>query len=133
VLRDVGDDGLRQRLFQGLGERFRLVGWVCIAVLVTTGVLQLRMRGWWGMGLWANAAFWASPLGVALAGKLATVVLILVIQAVHDFSLGPRAGRVQAGTPEARALRIRAARLARINAFLGLFLIWFAVALARGG
>ena len=133
VLRDVGDDAVRQRLFHRLGERFRAVGWACIAVLVTTGVLQLRMRGWWGMTVWGAGAFWAGPLGRALAWKLGTVAVILSVQAVHDFWLGPRAGRVPAGTPEARALRLRAARLARVNAVVGLVLVWFAVALARGG
>ena len=133
ILRDVGDDGVRQRLFHRLGERFRAVGWVCIVVLIGTGVLQLRMRGWWGMTVWGAGAFWASPLGRALAWKLATVTVILGVQAAHDFWLGPRAGRVPAGTPEARALRAQAARLARFNALVGLIVVWFAVALARGG
>lgn len=133
VLRDVGDDTLRQRLFHRLGERFRVVGWICIVVLLITGVIQLRMRGWWGTALWTSPLFWAGPLGRTLAWKLITVTVVLGIQAAHDFWLGPRAGRVTAGTPEARHMRVRAARLARINAVVGLILIWFAVALARGG
>ena len=133
VLRDVGDDGLRQRLFHRLGVRFRAVGWVCIGVLVATGLVQLRLRGMWGMATWGSAAFWAAPLGRALGWKLATVVLILSVQSVHDFWLGPKAGLVPAGTPEAKAMRIRAAYLARFNAMVGLILIWFAVALARSG
>lgn len=52
---------------------------------------------------------------------------------MHDFWLGPRAGRSVAGSPEARAWRKRAAWLARLNAFVGLILVWFTVALARGG
>lgn len=133
VLRDVGDDGLRQRLFHRLGVRFRAVGWVCIGVLLATGLIQLRVRGMWGMSTWGSAAFWAAPLGRALAWKLATVTVILAVQSVHDFWLGPRAGRVPAGTPEAKALRLRAAWLARFSALVGLVVIWFAVALARGG
>ena len=61
------------------------------------------------------------------------MALILVVQSVHDFWLGPKAGALPAGTPEARTLRVRAAYLARFNAVVGLVLIWFAVALARGG
>ena len=133
VLRDVGDDGLRQRLFHRLGVRFRAVGWVCIAALLTTGLLQLRMRGWWGMGVWGSAAFWATAPGRALAWKLLTVGVVLVLQAVHDFWLGPRAGAVTPGTPQARRLRRAAALLARSTALVGLVLVWFAVALARGG
>jgi len=58
---------------------------------------------------------------------------MLVIQAVHDLVVGPKAGRVQPGTAQARRLRRRAALLARLNTVLGLVLIYFAVRLARGG
>lgn len=131
LVREVGDDDARQRMFQRLGERFRAVGWACIAVLLVTGPIQLRFRGWWGM--LGSADFWHSRLGHTLALKLAAVTVMLVVQAIHDFWLGPVAGRVEAGTPRARALRKRAALLARINAIVGIFLVWVAVRLARGG
>ena len=133
ILRRIGDDAERQVLFQTLGERFRIVGWVCITVLVITGVGQLQMRGWWGAAFWGVPGLWSSALGHALAGKLATVVLMLVVQAVHDFHYGPKAGRVEPGTPQARALRRTAAWLARINTLAAVVLVWFAVRLARGG
>jgi hypothetical protein len=61
------------------------------------------------------------------------VTVMLLVQAIHDFWLGPRAGRSGAGSAEARSWRKRAAWLARFNVFMGLILVWFAVALARGG
>lgn len=133
ILRKVGDDAARQRLFEALGRRFRTVGWICIALLLVTGVGQLHWRGWWGMDVWGSAAFWGTPQGMTLFFKLFAVLVMLVIQAVHDFWHGPRAGRVEAGTPEARRLRRQAAFLARVNALVGLVLIYFAVRLARGG
>ncbi len=133
VLRRVGDAAERQALFQTLGERFRVVGWVCIAVLVVTGVGQLQMRGWWGAAFWGARDLWSSALGHALAGKLLTVAFMLVVQAVHDFHFGPKAGRVASGTGEALSLRRTAARLARVNAVVGVALVYFAVRLARGG
>lgn len=133
ILRRVGDDATRQRLFQEMGERFRTVGWICIAVLVITGLAQLHFRGWWGAAVWGSAAFWSSRTGHTLAAKLALVLLMLLIQAVHDLDVGPRAGRLPPGTPEARALRRRAALLARVNTVLGVVLVYFAVRLARGG
>jgi uncharacterized membrane protein len=133
ALRAVDDAGTRQRIFHVLGERFRTVGWICIGVLVATGVVQLNMRGWWGAAFWGVAGFWGTNLGRAFAGKLITVTIMLVVQAVHDFWLGPRAGEVKAGSEEALTLRRRAALLARANAFIGLVLIYFAVRLARGG
>lgn len=133
ILRRVGDDAERQRLFHALGRRFRTVGWICIAVLIVTGVGQLQMRGWWGAAFWTAPGLWSSALGHAFAGKLATILLMLGVQGAHDFHYGPRAGKVEPGTPEARALRRKAALLARVNAIAALVLLWFAVRLPRGG
>lgn len=133
ILRGVGDEGARQGLFQRLGERFRIVGWLCLSTLMVTGLVQMYARGWWGAGVLGSARFWGTPVGAALAWKLVVAASMLGVQAVHDFWMGPRAGRVRPGTTEARALRRRAAILARVNAVLAPVLVWFAVALARGG
>ena len=133
VLRAIEPPALRQRLFHELGRRFRTVGWIAIATLVVTGVLMLRARGLlhWS-GVFGSAAFWRTTLGVTLAAKLATVVTMIVVSAVHDFLLGPAAGRATPGSPEAVALRRRAALLARVNALVGILLVLVAVRLARG-
>lgn len=132
VLRAVEPPALRQRLFQELGVRFRTIGWIAITVLVATGVIMLRARGLlhWS-GVFGSAAFWRTALGMTLAAKLATVVTMIVVSAVHDFLLGPAAGRATPGSPEAIALRRRAALLARANAIVGLLLVIAAVRLAR--
>jgi putative copper resistance protein D len=133
VLRGVEPPELRQRLFQLLGERFRTVGWLMIALLVLTGLANMHYRGllrW--EGVLGSAAFWRTGLGTSLAWKLATVAFMLVASAVHDFALGPRAGRATAGSPEALHLRRRAAMLARVNAIVGIGLVIAAVRLARG-
>ncbi len=90
-------------------------------------------RGWWGWAVWGSAAFWGSPVGHTLAAKLSLVAVMLAVQAVHDLRVGPRAGRLPPGSVEARRLRRRAALLARVNVVLGVFLVYFAVRLARGG
>ena len=133
VLRAIEPPALRQRLFHELGRRFRTVGWIAIATLVVTGVLLLRARGLlhWS-GVFGSAAFWRTTLGTVLAAKLATVVTMIVVSAVHDFLLGPAAGRATPGSPTAIALRRRAALLARINALVGVLLVIAAVRLARG-
>ena len=61
------------------------------------------------------------------------VTAMLVVSAVHDFVLGPRAGRATAGSARAIQLRRQAAVLARINALLGVVAVVAAVRLARGG
>lgn len=132
VLRRAGDPAARQALFQQVGRRFRTVGWACIALLLVTGLAQLGFRGWWGMDVWGSATFWSTDSGRALAWKLGAVAAMLAIQGVHDFRHGPRAGTLDPRSEEARAMRRRAALLARLNAALGIVVIWFAVALVRG-
>jgi putative copper resistance protein D len=134
ALRRLEPAELRQQVFHGLGVRFRALGWWAIAVLVATGVLDLRLRGWlaWD-GVLGSSAFWATAAGHALAWKLGIVATMLVVSAVHDFVLGPRAGLAAPGSPEAIALRARAAWAARLNALLGVALVLAAVRLARGG
>jgi uncharacterized membrane protein len=133
VLRRVEPAPVRQRLFHELGLRFRTVGWVAIAILVVTGIGNLHFRGWLHASVLGSAAFWSTGTGHALAWKLASVTAMIVVSAVHDFVLGPAAGRVEAGSPRALELRRRAALLARANAIIGVVIVVAAVRLARGG
>jgi putative copper resistance protein D len=133
VLRGVEPPAMRQALFQSLGLRFRRAGWIAIAVLVVTGVATLHYRGLLHARVLGDVAFWRTTLGHALAAKLAAVVVMLVASAVHDFVLGPAAGRAAPGSPEAIRLRVRASWLARINAIVAVALVVAAVRLARGG
>lgn len=134
VLRRVEPPRLRQELFHLLGLRARTVGWWSLATLLVTGFVMLEYRGLlqWD-GVFANAAFWRTTLGIALAVKLIAVTLMLVVSIVHDFVLGPAAGRATAGSPEAIRLRRRAALLARGSAIIGVVIVVAAVRLARGG
>lgn len=133
VLRHIEPAAARQRVFQQLGTRFRAAGWWSIAVLIGTGLINMACRGWlhWHAVLGA-AAFWRSGTGRALALKLVAVAAMLVVSAIHDFVLGPVAGRAAPGSPTAIATRHRAAVLARVNAMLGVVVVIAAVRLARG-
>lgn len=131
VLRHVQPASLRQQLFDGLGRRARTVGWWAIAVLVGTGSAIVALKGW--IPLLADAAFWREPPGRTLAWKLVLVLAMLGMSAVHDFVLGPAAGRAEPGSETALALRRRASMNARVTALLGLVLVYVAARLARGG
>jgi copper resistance protein D len=133
VLRAVPVPELRQELFQKLGQRFRAIGWWAIGVLLLTGVINLQFRGWlsWS-GALGSGSFWRSGQGHVLMMKLAAVTAMLVASAVHDFVVGPSAGREAAGSSRALQLRRRAALLARVNALLGVAVVVAAVRLARG-
>lgn len=134
ALRAVKPDQLRQQLFHDLGLRFRTVGWWAIGVLLVTGIINLHFRGWlhW-RGVLGAGEFWRSPSGRALGVKLVAVLAMLVVSAIHDFLVGPQAGRARSGTPEARSRRRQAMLLARANALLGIVVVVAAVRLARGG
>lgn len=134
ALRAVETPELRQRLFHQLGLRFRTIGWWAIGTLLLTGAINLHYRGLlrWN-GVLGDRLFWGTPTGHALAIKLAAVAAMLAVSVVHDFILGPLAGRVPSGSPRALVLRRRAALLARVNALLGVIVVVAAVRLARGG
>lgn len=124
---------LRQRVFHELGRRFRGMAWWTIGVLVVTGTVNGYYRGWlqW-RGVLDSHQFWNTSVGHALAVKLLIVARMITISAVHDFTLGPRAGKATPGSPAALAFRRRATLLARVNAILGVLLVAAAVRLVRG-
>jgi copper resistance protein D len=133
VLREIEPPELRARLFGRIGRQFRTVGWSAIAVLVATGVGNLAFAGAFRHGAILRAELWATPYGHALAWKLVSVLAMIVVSALHDFWLGPLAGRLRPGTPEGSRARKRASWLARINAVIGIVIVAAAVRLARGG
>lgn len=133
VLRQVEPPDLRARLFHRLGERFRTLGWWAIGVLVLTGAGNLHFRGVLEPAVLGSADFWTSPFGRALTWKLAGVAAMIVVSAVHDFWLGPAARAAGSGSARAETMRRWAARLARVNALLGVVVVLAAVRLARGG
>lgn len=134
ALRSIELPAVRQRLFQQLGVRFRVVGWGAIAVLIATGLINLHYRGWlrWN-GMLGSSAFWRTSVGHALALKLGAAVAMIAISAMHDFVLGPLAGRAAPGSVESAVLRRRAKLIGRVNALIGVLLVAAAVRLARGG
>lgn len=134
VLRHVEPPSQRQALFQAFGLRFRRVGWATLATLLVTGTLLLHFRGLlhWN-GVLGAADFWRTGTGTTLAVKLGAVLVMLLTSGVHDFILGPAAGRAVSGSDKALALRRRSALLARFTAMLGLVIVIAAVALVRPG
>lgn len=122
-------------LVQAVGLRFRAVGWASLLILVATGLVNAAFRGGTA-GALVDATWWATPFGRLLAHKLALVALILVLSAVHDFGVGPRAAvllREDPGSPRARAWRSAASWMGRLNLLLALAVLAIAVALVRGG
>jgi copper resistance protein D len=106
VTRRLDDDALRRRLMHETGMRFRAVGWVAVAVLIATGLTNIWLRP----ELLTLARFWA---------KAALVTVAVVLSALHDFVLGPRAGRPDAPP----TMRPAASWVARVNLVLVLVVV----------
>jgi uncharacterized membrane protein len=118
-------------LIRESGRRFRHVSWACLGILVFTGFYALHFRGW----LSAGSAFWKSPMGHVFMMKMTLVAVVLVLGALHDFVVGPRAmkaWREQPDAPAARRLRRRASWIGRVNLALSLVIVFSAVILVRG-
>ena len=115
-------------LFRAIGRRFRLLVWVSVVVLLTTGPLLLSLRGEWLLG----PAAW--PL--VLRMKLLLVAVLIGLTAVHDFWLGPRVGRLMSTSPGSQTLaenlQIRLSPwIARLGLVLALGVLLAATALVR--
>ncbi|HVY55920.1 MAG TPA: DUF4149 domain-containing protein [Thermodesulfobacteriota bacterium] len=122
-------------LFHNVGIRYRLVGWVSLALLILTGIFNLAYRGY-GFDDLASGRLFEGPFGRTLFMKLVTVSLILVISAIHDFWLGPTAGaliREDPLSPRGNRLRRAAVMMGRLNFVLALLVVFLAVMLVRGG
>jgi putative copper export protein len=134
VLRDPDLGARRTTLIHRTGVRFRSVSWFCFAVLVGTGILNLRGRG---IG-WADVAdqdLWRSAFGEVLLLKMALVAAVLALSGVHDLVLGPRATRALRQAPdsvEARHLQRMARWIGRVTLLLGTAILAAAVMLTRG-
>jgi len=107
VTRRLEDPLLRRGLVHAAGVRFRTVGWVAIGLLIATGLVNVWLRP----ELLTLARFWV---------KIALVILALVLGALHDFVLGPRAGQ-----PDAPPfMRPAASWVARANVVLVLIVVY---------
>ena len=112
VARRLSDPALRGRLLQDTGRRFRTIGWVALGLLLASGLATL----------WVRPHLLGAP---RFHWKLALVALALVLSAVHDFVLGPRAGRPGADP----SLRVRASWVARLNVLVVLVVVLLGLAL----
>ncbi len=116
----------RSKIYQVVGKKFRLYGWIAIIILLVTGPIILYQLH----GVWPHAIFTpelhGSPLGRALSIKLAFIVLLLISSLVHDFWLGPKARGSRHYSTIARIF-------GRSNLVVALIIVIFAVFLRAGG
>lgn len=126
----------RARAFAALGLQFRTVGYAALGILVLTGIYNSSQRGVSWSTL-VDHRFYEMQFGQVLTTKVALVVLVLVLNIIHDFKLGPASIKLLSeDEPKNEALmqtyRKRASMLARLTTLLSLAIVFLAVALVRG-
>ncbi|MBW7908270.1 MAG: CopD family protein [Kiritimatiellae bacterium] len=134
AVRRLDDFQLRARLIRETGIRFRLVGWISLAVLFVSGLTNLATRGIPHAAL-LHPPFWNSGYGRMLAAKIIIFLVILAVSAIHDWHIGPRASAaslLDAHAPEAIRARRLASQFGRLNLLLALTMLTLGVLLSRG-
>lgn len=125
---------LSTRLIHWTGVRFRTIGWICLLLLIITGSFNIFYRGYGWPDIW-NGNLWKEYFGEILAIKLFLVGSILVLSALHDFYIGPRATELMQQNPDlkqAETFRKIASLIGRINLILGLVVVFLGIMLVRG-
>lgn len=133
-LRKGGPTSDAGRFLRETGARFRNVGWVCFALIVITGTINLGVRGV-RLDDFVRPEWLGSPFGHLVVFKLGVFACVLLASVLHDFVLGPRATAAISRDPrsaEAQQLRRRASYVARVNVLLALALVAAGVMLVRG-
>jgi copper resistance protein D len=121
----------RRSLFEQLGHRFRVVGWVCVALLVVTGIGNLSFHGI-GWDTFVSGDILTTTFGRLLTAKLLLIVLMVIVTAIHDFYLGPASARAAGDVAQTANLRRASGTLARLSTVLALAIVALAVLLVRG-
>ena len=127
VLRRIDAPLLRRDLFRAMAQRFRRLVWICIAVLIPTGIGNVLSYG--------NRAA-GSPYMTVLHIKLGLVAFLILMGLLHDFVIGPRAARAMSrdGLPPTGAdllMVTLAPWIGRFNLLLGIVILMLAAALTR--
>ena len=135
---------LRANILKEIGTRFRLIGWICIIILLITGVLNIFNKGM-SHTIFLPSQLFGTEFGRILALKLTFIFLMITLSIIHDFFLGPRLTALMQSIKqnnsslavskvtlsELQKLRWQVSWLARINTIFGIVIIFLAINLAR--
>ncbi len=123
-------------MLAAVARRFRVISWVCIVLLVATGLYILPTR--YGIGFGEFFSLGGHFVGT-LQVKVVLVAIVIWLSFIHDFILGPYVNRlleaVQSGGaphPRLSLLRRTIIWVARINLALTVIIVIVAVTMTRG-
>jgi len=135
ALRDPELQPVRAKALHLMGLRLRVVGWVSLAVLLVTGLYNVAAHGF-GLSDAFTGVLWKGAFGRTLAEKLSTFVVLVLLNAAHDFWVGPKvtALALRSGNPSAEGEKWRKAALwlGRLVFLLSLWMVALGIMLVRG-
>ncbi|MEO0145022.1 MAG: CopD family protein [candidate division WOR-3 bacterium] len=102
-----------------LGEQFKIVGWIILPLLFITGFFNLHYRGFdFSFSTTYNKIIWL---------KIILFFVIVIISAIHDFYIGPKAIK----TRDKKLLKY-SRTIGRINFILAIIMILIGIFIVRG-
>lgn len=125
-LQSMPDPRERSKVYQTVGKKYRLYGWIAIITLLVTGPAALYLLYGIPVTDIFSGQLHATGFGKALAVKLSLVTLIVLSSLFHDFYLGPNAKTSPRLTFWARVF-------GRGNLLIALLIVIFAVVMRAGG
>lgn len=118
-------------LIHTAGLKFRTIGWVVLAVLLVTGLLNMHFRqvefSWEGLT--------GNSFGRMVFYKLLIFTVTVLISVFHDFYIGTTATRLwmnKTNEKQIQKFRLWARWAGRINLILALIAAGIGIALVRG-
>ena len=123
-------------MLDAIARRFRVISWVCIVLLVATGLYILPTRYGIGVAEFFNVG---GHFTATLQVKVALAAIVIWLSFIHDFIIGPYVNRLlqatQAGAephPRLPLLRKIVIWMARVNLLLTVLIVVVAVTMTRG-
>lgn len=110
------------------GLKFRYYGWIALAVLFMTGLLNIYLRGL----PFTLEFFTQSNYGILVGYKLLIFLGMLAVSGIHDFFFGRKALSEMQHSDNSR-LKLLARWSGRVLLLLALAMAFLGVILSRGG
>lgn len=115
-------------LYRDIGRRFKLVGWVCIFILLLTGPINIYHHVTSHHMIDDGEDSFHSSFVL----KLGLVLIMILLSLIHDFVLGPLLGeKIREGLQPSKFLKLVVPWMARLNLILGLIVIYLGLTLAQ--
>jgi len=128
ILPEIKQHPDRIAILYKTGLKFRFFGWIALAGLLITGLLNLYTRGM----PFTWAFFSQSDYGILVSWKLLIFTGILLVSGTHDLIFGKKALE-ELQVSDNKNFKLLARWSGRINLLLALVMAFLGVVLSRGG